>query len=70
MPLLLKAYRTAIHNPTKTSPARLGIGHDIRTPIELIDGRPDYETGETYSSYVQELQKNLERANEFARTNL
>ena len=68
--LLLMVYRTAIHNPMKLSPARLMMGHEIRTPIELIDGRPDYETRETYSCNAQGLQKNLERAHEFARTNL
>ena len=70
VPLLLMAYRNAIHNPTNFSPARLVMGHEIRSPIELIYGRLNYETGETYSSYVQELQKNMESANEFARTNL
>ena len=70
VPLLLMAYRNAIHNPTNFSPARLVMGHEIRSPIELIYGRLNYETGETYSSYVQELQKNLERAHELARTNL
>ena len=68
--LLLMVYRTAIHNPMKLSPARLMMGHEIRTPIELIYGRPDYETRETYSCNAQGLQKNLERAHELARTNL
>lgn len=70
VPLLLMAYRTAIHNATQFTPARLIMGHEIRTPIGSVYGRPECESIETYSSYVQELQKNLETIHKFARKNL
>ena len=67
VPLLLMAYRTATHASTNFTPARLLMGREIRTPIDLVYERPDPEVVESYSSYVQELQENLQVAHEFAR---
>ena len=64
--LLFMAYRTATHASTHFTPARLLMGREIRTPIDLVYERPDPEVVESYSSYVQELQENLQVAHEFA----
>ena len=67
VPLLLMAYRTATHAATHFTPARLMMGREIRTPIDLVYERPDPEVVETYSAYVRELQENLQVTHEFAR---
>ncbi|CAB4006093.1 Retrovirus-related Pol poly from transposon 412 [Paramuricea clavata] len=61
------AYRTATHASTHFTPARLMIGREIRTPIDLVYERPDPEVVESYSTYVRELQENLQVTHEFAR---
>ena len=67
VPLLLIAYRTATHASTHFTPARLMIVGEIRTPTDLFYERPDPEVVESYSTYVRELQENLQVTHEFAR---
>ncbi|CAB4041568.1 Retrovirus-related Pol poly from transposon 412, partial [Paramuricea clavata] len=67
IPLLLMAYRTAVHNSTKFTPARLMMGHEIRAPIDLTYGSPEDERAENLPQYVQDLQQSLEEVHEFAR---
>ena len=67
VPLLLMAYRTAVHASTHFTPARLMMGREIRTPIDLVYERPDPEIVDSYTSYVQELQENMQVTHEFAR---
>ena len=70
-PMLLMAYRTAVHNATKFTPARMMLGHEIRVPIELVYGFPTLSDGSTNcSQYIQGLQNDLEAVHEFARKNL
>ena len=38
---LLMAYRTAVHESTKCTPAKLMLGHEIRLPIDLVFGKPE-----------------------------
>ena len=58
IPMLLMAYRTAVHNPTKFTPARMMLGHEIRAPIELVFGFPTTSDRSTnFSQYVQDLKK-------------
>jgi hypothetical protein len=64
------AYRTAVHNSTKFTPARLMMGHEIRAPIDLIYGSPEDERTENLPQYVQDLQRSLEEVHEFAREHL
>jgi transposase InsO family protein len=70
IPLLLMAYRTAVHNSTKFTPARLMMGHEIRAPIDLIYGSPEDERTENLPQYVQDFQRSLEEVHEFAREHL
>ncbi len=61
VPYLLMAYRTAVHESTKTTPAKLMMGHEIRIPIDL----KRFEVGDSvwlFSSYKKKgLAKKLMR---------
>ena len=70
IPLLLMAYRTAIHETTGCTPAQLMMGHDLRLPIDLLVGRPEDEISHHHSTYAEELQTRLERVHSFARTHV
>ena len=70
IPLLLMAYRTAIHETTGCTPAQLMMGRDLRLPIDLLIGRPEDEISPYHSCYVEDLQARLERVHSFARTHM
>ena len=68
IPYLLMAYRTAVHESTKCTPAKLMIGREIRVPIDLVFGRPEPECyNEGVTNYGTKLAENIEQAHEFAR---
>ena len=60
LPLLLMAYRTAIHESTGCTPASLMLGRDLRLPIDLLYGRPDQEPPRSTSDYSENLEARLE----------
>ena len=70
VPLLLMAYRTAIHETTGCTPAQLMMGRDLRLPIDLLIGRPEDEIPHHASTYAEELQACLERVHTFARSHM
>ena len=70
LPLLLMSYRTAIHNTTGCTPAKLMLGRNLRVPVDLLYPRPEKETTESLPQYVKSLQDRLERVQDFARTHL
>ena len=70
LPLLLMAYRTAIHETTGCTPASLMLGRDLRLPIDLLFGRPDQEPSSSISAYGESLEARLEQIHEFARDHL
>ena len=71
VPMLLTAYRTAVHNTTKFTSARMMLGNEIRVPIGLVYGFPTLSNRSTNcSQYIQDLQNDLEAVHEFARKNL
>ena len=70
LPLLLMAYRTAIHETTGCIPASLMLGRDLRLPIDLLFGRPDQEPSSSISAYGDRLEARLEQVHEFARDHL
>ena len=43
IPFLLMAYRSAVHDTTKCTPAELMFGRNLRLPIDLLYGRPEDE---------------------------
>uniref|UniRef100_A0AAZ1X5F3 Integrase catalytic domain-containing protein n=1 Tax=Oreochromis aureus TaxID=47969 RepID=A0AAZ1X5F3_OREAU len=40
LPLVLMAYRSAVQESTKCTPAALMFGHELRTPVDLVFGSP------------------------------
>ena len=68
IPYLLMACRTAIHESTKCTPAKLMLGHEIRVPIDLVFGKPEPECyKEGITEYGTQLAENIEQAHEFAK---
>ena len=66
---MIMAYRSAVHDTTGYTPARLLFGREIRLPIDLAFGRPQEEAPSlSYTSgYVQNLQESLEEIHRYAR---
>ncbi|XP_061115069.1 uncharacterized protein LOC133139508 [Conger conger] len=71
VPLVLMAYRSATQDSTSCSPALLMLGREIRTPAEMMLGRPpDLPADSPGLEYARKLQDRLECAHEFARNQL
>ena len=67
VPLLLMAYRTAAHDTTGVTPAKMMMmGRDLRLPINLFIGLPSEEVPLQKSEYAQQLQSRMERMHNFA----
>ncbi|KAK3895061.1 hypothetical protein Pcinc_001229 [Petrolisthes cinctipes] len=60
LPALLMAYRSAAHESTGYTPAKLILGHELRLPVDVQMGRPPGEELPTdTSSYAKHLQERL-----------
>lgn len=70
IPLLLLAYRSAVHESTRCTPAKMTFGRDLRLPIDLVYGRPEERPSITTSKFCQDLMQRLECIHEYARENL
>ena len=70
VPLLMMAYRTAVHETSGNTPAKLMLGRDLRLPVDLLTGRPNDEPLSEVTDYAIDLQEKLERVHNFARENL
>ena len=57
VPLLLMAYRSAVHDTTRCTPAKLMLGQDLRLQVDLIYGCP--EEKQPAMSYVETLQEGM-----------
>ncbi|XP_076043777.1 uncharacterized protein LOC143026878 [Oratosquilla oratoria] len=65
------AYRSAEHEATGFTPAKLMFGREIRLPVDLSTGRPlEAELPHTYRDYVMTMQRRLEEASRWARQHL
>ena len=64
------AYRTAAHDTTGVTPAKMMMGRDLRLPIDLFIGRPSEEVPVHRSEYAQQLQSRMEKIHGFAREHL
>ena len=58
VPLLLMAYRSAVHDTTKCTPARLMLGRDLRLPVDLLYTRPEEEN--LFTPYAEALQEKMD----------
>ena len=70
VPLMLMAYRTAVHETTGCTPASLMFGRDLKLPIDILYGRPETEHAQHTTSYALKLQERLEKVHHFARQRL
>lgn len=72
LPLVLWAYRTAVQESTKCTPAALLFGRELRTPVDLVFGpppEPEVE-GEAGMDYYGQLRDRLREVHEVARQSL
>lgn len=69
-PLVLLAYRTAVHEATGVSPCEAMLGRPLRGPLELVVPRPVPEHCTVDSQYVSELIAQLESVQQYVRANL
>ncbi len=69
IPFLLMAYRSAVHDTTGCTPAKVMFGRDLRLPVDLQFGRPTEEP-RPVTEYVATMQEKIERVHHFARTHL
>ncbi len=70
VPFLLMAYRSAIQESTKCSPARLMMGREMRLPVDLLYSRPEEEEENLHTSYAEAMQEKLDKVHAFARDRL
>ena len=64
------AYRSAVHESTCCTPAKMMFGRDLRLPVDLLLGRPVEETLVSAKEYTTDLCEKLERVHCFARNHL
>ena len=69
IPFLLMAYRNAVHDTTKCTPAELMFGRNLRLPIDLLYGRPEDEYNAD-TEYVIKLSNQIGRAHHHAKQNI
>ncbi|KAK3885216.1 hypothetical protein Pcinc_010560 [Petrolisthes cinctipes] len=71
LPALLMAYRSAAHESTGYTPAKLMLGHELCLPVDVLMGRPSGEELPTdTSSYTKHLQERLAEVHHQVRKSL
>ena len=68
--MLLMAYRSAIHDTSGCTPAKLTLGKDLELPIDLIYGQPEKEPAKTVTEYAATMQEKVEQVHNFAREHI
>ena len=70
-PLLLLAYRSAVHEATRETPAKVMLGRELTLPVDLFYGATaDQSHLDAIPEYVQDLEATMAKIHEFARTNI
>lgn len=64
--IFLMAYRSAVHNTTGLTPARVLFGREIRLPCDLVFGSPR-EEGQEINDYADQLKEKLLAVHDVAR---
>lgn len=71
LPLVLLAYRSAVQDSTRCTPALLMLGRELRSPAEMAFGKPPDALGAPPGpEYARRLQDRMESAHAFARDQL
>ena len=70
IPYLMLAYRSAIHESTGCTPAKVIFGRDLWLPIDLHLGRPEEEVLSSAVDYTGDLCEKLKRVHHYARNHL
>ena len=70
IPFLLMVYRSAVHDTSGCTPAKLMLGRDLKMPIDLIFGRPEEEPSQTVTEYANSMQEKVEQVHNFAREHI
>ena len=71
LPLLLMAYRSAVHETTGCTPSEMMFGRELRLPVDLLYGRP--EADGSFSDpvgYADRLRDQLATVHQYARDHL
>ena len=66
IPFLLMVYRSAVHDTSGCTPAKLMLVRDVRMPIDLIFSRPEEEPSQTVTEYANSMQEKVEQVHNFA----
>ncbi|UYV69258.1 K02A2.6-like [Cordylochernes scorpioides] len=69
LPMLLMDYRSAEHDSTGYSPARMLFGHELRMPCDVLLGRPE-ETFQNTNEYISHLEERMLTIYQWAREKL
>ena len=70
IPLLLLAYRSATHEATRETPAKLMLGRELALPIDLLYGIPEDREKLRIPQYLEKLDVSIGKAHAFARMNI
>ena len=71
LPLLMMAYRSAVHKTTGCSPSEMMFGREVRLPVDLLFSPSDIDKGsEEVSNYAKTLQEKIKWVHQYAREHL
>jgi len=72
VPLLMMAYRSAVHETTGVSPCQMMLGREINLPVDLVFGKPlnDYDATKSTIDYAYELETVLNEIHDYARSKI
>ncbi|KAJ8703953.1 hypothetical protein PYW07_013247 [Mythimna separata] len=68
IPLFLMSYRSAVHDSTGHTPARVNFGREMRLPVDIITGVPPDKT-KPVTDFVSDLQDQLDEVHKRVREN-
>ena len=71
LPLVMMAYRTAVHETTGCTPCSMMLGREAAVPVDLVFGRPEQECApDSETEYARQLRERMAAVHRFAREHL